>query len=535
MSPAARRRADVGATAADGPSASPSAPGTPRRMPLRCAARAAPAPAPPVLGAAPGAFPRCSMPAPAPGAPAGSTPRTPTGDLSGAHRCRAARRPPPATAAQPTALPPVPTLPFRPAAPADALTGTFPATAAGRLPPDRPASSGEARPPHPSRPDGCHRSLSRRGSAFLRPRPGRSPTGTFPAMPPAIPPEGVEGWGAAVPFELAPPGETRPPVQAAQPLSSTFSILRAELAETNALRIYAEGARAGATGLFFFDLPDRTITIYLRRGSPESAESTHADDAIGPFLAANRLATTEQVSKAEREALKYGNDVLAALFTLGFVNPGLVFPALAQRAAALLLHAYLAPKGSFRFESVDLPAEQGGAARQPLGAAGGGHPAGAAPRPQGAADRRARTAGGAARNRRLDDGSPPHRPGDARPQLLRRGAIAGQPRPEQRRGDGHHPPGGPAAPGDRRRLLPRRAAARGAASAAGRPAPPPVGPPPPVGRAPTPTPRAAAAPSPNPRPAPLRPDPSLRPGRRPSSPPPVGPGCPRPIRPASPR
>jgi tetratricopeptide (TPR) repeat protein len=115
------------------------------------------------------------------------------------------------------------------------------------------------------------------------------------------------------------------------------------------------GARTSATGLFFFNLPDRTITIYLRRGNPESAESTHGDDAIGPFLAANRLATAEQVSKGEREALKYGNDVLAALFTLGFVNPGLVFPALAQRAAALLLHAYLAPQGSFRFESVDLP------------------------------------------------------------------------------------------------------------------------------------------------------------------------------------
>jgi DnaJ-domain-containing protein 1 len=158
-----------------------------------------------------------------------------------------------------------------------------------------------------------------------------------------------------VPFELAPPGETRPPVQQPQPLSSTFTILRAELAETSALRIYAEGARTGATGLLFYDLPDRTITLYLRRGNPESAESTHGDDAIGAFLAASRLVTAEQLSKAEREALKYGNDVLAALFTLGFVNPGLVFPALAQRAAGLLLQAYLAPQGSFRFESVDLP------------------------------------------------------------------------------------------------------------------------------------------------------------------------------------
>ena len=47
--------------------------------------------------------------------------------------------------------------------------------------------------------------------------------------------------------------------------------------------------------------------------------------------------------------------MLAALFTLGAVNPGLVFPALAQRAADILLHAYLAPRGSFRFEALELP------------------------------------------------------------------------------------------------------------------------------------------------------------------------------------
>ncbi|HZW91289.1 MAG TPA: DnaJ domain-containing protein, partial [Myxococcaceae bacterium] len=77
-----------------------------------------------------------------------------------------------------------------------------------------------------------------------------------------------------------------------------------------------------------------------------------------PFLLAQRLATAEQVARAEKEALKYGNDVLAALFTLGAVNPGLVFPALAQRAADILLRAYLSPGGSFRFEALELPASK---------------------------------------------------------------------------------------------------------------------------------------------------------------------------------
>jgi len=181
-----------------------------------------------------------------------------------------------------------------------------------------------------------------------------------PLQPPraASPLQPEDAWAEAVPFELAPPGAPRPPDRAPAPVTSTFGLLRADLAETNALKIYIQAARAGATGLFFFDLEDRTITIYMRRGNPESAESTHDAEAIGPFLLAQRLATPEQVARAEKEAIKYGNDVLAALFTLGAVNPGLVFPALAQRAADILLRAYLTPRGSFRFEALELPASK---------------------------------------------------------------------------------------------------------------------------------------------------------------------------------
>ncbi|HUM13784.1 MAG TPA: DnaJ domain-containing protein [Myxococcaceae bacterium] len=184
------------------------------------------------------------------------------------------------------------------------------------------------------------------------------PLTSAPPPPTTAPLQPEDAWAEAMPFELAPPGAPKPPPRAAAPLTSTFGLLRADLAETNAVRIYVQGARAGATGLFFFDLEDRTATLYMRRGNPESAESTHTSDAIGPFLVAQRLATQEQVARAEREALKYGNDVLAALFTLGAVNPGLVFPALAQRAADILLHAYLSPRGSFRFEALELPASK---------------------------------------------------------------------------------------------------------------------------------------------------------------------------------
>lgn len=212
----------------------------------------------------------------------------------------------------------------------------------------------------PSAPPGSPRDAPVLTAAPVEPvaPPPRSPSRpAAPRSPPAPPPEPArdEGWAAGLPFELAPPEGPRPPAHPTAPLSSTFNLLRADLAETNALKIYVQGARSSTTGLLFFDLPDRTATLYLRRGSPESAESNHPSDAIGPFLVAQRLATPEQLARAEREAIKFGNDVLAALFTHGAVNPGLVFPALAQRAADILLRAYLSPRGHFRFEALELP------------------------------------------------------------------------------------------------------------------------------------------------------------------------------------
>ncbi|HET9157414.1 MAG TPA: hypothetical protein VFN91_12145 [Myxococcaceae bacterium] len=174
---------------------------------------------------------------------------------------------------------------------------------AGELAPDEPfvpqAPAGPAPPV-----------LTAAPTESLAPPPPRPPLGVAPPVltPPetrstrsASPLQPEDAWAEAVPFELAPPGASKPPARAPAPVTSTFSLLRADLAETNALKIYVQAARAGATGLFFFDLEDRTATLYMRRGNPESAESTHESDAIGPFLLAQRLATSEQVARAEKE------------------------------------------------------------------------------------------------------------------------------------------------------------------------------------------------------------------------------------------
>ena len=66
------------------------------------------------------------------------------------------------------------------------------------------------------------------------------------------------------------------------------------------------------------------------------------------------VVTAEQLKVAEKEKGRFGGEVLATLFALGLVNPGLVFPVLSQRAAALLLRAFLAPTGVFEYQPLEL-------------------------------------------------------------------------------------------------------------------------------------------------------------------------------------
>jgi tetratricopeptide (TPR) repeat protein len=301
----------------------------------RSAAQAHTGRTPPVLVA--DATPEAGSAAPTDGDAAFSEPSTNEPPISGTDE-----EPAPPAAAPPPPAPVLTADPGEPLAPAARPAAAAPPVLTAA--PVEPPAAAPARAP---------------GSAGAPPATATAGKPSPPVLT-AAPPEGgplraEDAWAEAVPFELAPPGASRPPARAPAPVTSTFALLRADLAETNALRIYVQAARAGATGLFFFDIEDRTATLYMRRGNPESAESTHDSDAIGPFLLAQRLATQEQVTRAEKEAMKYGNDVLAALFTLGAVNPGLVFPALAQRAADILLRAYLSPRGSFRFEALELP------------------------------------------------------------------------------------------------------------------------------------------------------------------------------------
>ena len=205
------------------------------------------------------------------------------------------------------------------------------------------------------------------------PAPKKTPTGSFNMAPPRPTPAAGSAAVAEPRFTDGTPGRTTStsptpaggmpvPPRTTTPRSSppaapgvAFTVASGDLAEISAIRVYVQAAETNVTGLFTFQLADRAILVHFRKGNPEFADSTHPEDALEPYLNQAGLVTPEQVKVAEKEKGRFGGEVLATLFALGLVNPGLVFPALTQRAAALVLRAFLAPSGLFQYQAIDLP------------------------------------------------------------------------------------------------------------------------------------------------------------------------------------
>ncbi len=153
-----------------------------------------------------------------------------------------------------------------------------------------------------------------------------------------------------------PPRTTTPrPPPAPSPPGSSYLVASGDLAEISAIRLYAQAAETNLSGLFTFQLSDRSILVHFRKGNPELIESSHPEDAVEVFLSKALVVTAEQLKVAEKEKGRFGGEVLATLFALGLVNQSLVFPALTQRAASLLLRTFLAPAGLFQHQPLELP------------------------------------------------------------------------------------------------------------------------------------------------------------------------------------
>jgi tetratricopeptide (TPR) repeat protein len=130
------------------------------------------------------------------------------------------------------------------------------------------------------------------------------------------------------------------------------------LGKTSFLHLYYLTGAGERSGLFVFQLSDRTVQVHFKKGSPDFVDSSHAEDAVGDYLVKQGALSAAQLAQAEQEKARFGGETLGALFGLGLVNPGAAFAVLAQRAHSILLKVLLDESGSFTFSAQELPSHK---------------------------------------------------------------------------------------------------------------------------------------------------------------------------------
>lgn len=124
------------------------------------------------------------------------------------------------------------------------------------------------------------------------------------------------------------------------------------------MRLYFLAASQDSSGLLTLQVPDRSLMLHFRKGSPDLVDSTHGDDALATFLLRQKLVGPEQLVQAQKEGARFGGELLPALFGLGLLNPNAAIDALNQRIGGLIAQVLLATDGSFTFQSIDLPPQK---------------------------------------------------------------------------------------------------------------------------------------------------------------------------------
>jgi tetratricopeptide (TPR) repeat protein len=145
--------------------------------------------------------------------------------------------------------------------------------------------------------------------------------------------------------------------------SATPPPAQGSLEQYSPVALYGRVAAGSLTGLLTLTLPDRSIQLHFRKGSPEFVDSSHPEDALGTVLTQAKLLTLDQLRQAEGARERFGGELLGALFGLGMLQPATAFNHLSQRALAILLKGLRAESGTFTYEPKELPA----AKAMPLG------------------------------------------------------------------------------------------------------------------------------------------------------------------------
>jgi tetratricopeptide (TPR) repeat protein len=152
----------------------------------------------------------------------------------------------------------------------------------------------------------------------------------------------------APPVPGASRGLAAPEVTAAAAIAAGLPY-QGTLAKDGPLRLCYLAAAAQASGRLDLETERSRFALHFRRGSVEHAGSDAAEGDLGRFLVSRGTVSQEAVADAERVRGDLGGDLVAALSSLGLLNPAESFRVLQEHGIAVLARALGAEKGNCRW------------------------------------------------------------------------------------------------------------------------------------------------------------------------------------------
>jgi hypothetical protein len=140
--------------------------------------------------------------------------------------------------------------------------------------------------------------------------------------------------------------EKSPPSPAAAPPQPDDT---GDLSVLSAMRVFADLAVSGETGLLRFESPAVTKDIYLLRGTPESLSSNQAADRFGDYLVARGFMRAAEVERAYAQLPRFGGKLSEALVGLGSMKPLDVQRLQGQHVRERVMEIFTWTQGVFSF------------------------------------------------------------------------------------------------------------------------------------------------------------------------------------------
>lgn len=114
----------------------------------------------------------------------------------------------------------------------------------------------------------------------------------------------------------------------------------ADLSNVTPLRVFAELALSGETGLLRFELTPHIKEVYLVRGSPESVSSSLRNERFGEYLVAHGVLSQANLDRALTALPKNAGRLGDTLVSLGLMKPLDVFRLLSQQVRERVMEIF---------------------------------------------------------------------------------------------------------------------------------------------------------------------------------------------------